>query len=170
MKNLGNDRFMKKLERVTEIQDLVAQGVTNISEIARHFNIRWETAKAELKLGNIIFNYQLSPENIAKRRMKINNKMEAVALEAFNQYTELIRMGAVKEALGFYKVHATIWCKHLPELWGLLNGVADAGCVSPVTVDTVQFNKIDLTVTKENVEEAEEKVYELAENAGIRIK
>ena len=170
MKNLTTDRFMKKLERVTEIQDLVATGVTSISAIAHHFDIRWETAKSELQLGNILFNYQLSPENLAKRRKKINNKMMAVAEEAREQFVELMAEGAYKDALGFFKVYSEIWSKYLPGLWGLINGASDSGNISPINVDTVNFNKIDMNVSKEDVDAAKERMYDLADEAGVRIK
>lgn len=149
---------------------MIASGVTNISEIARKFGIRWEIAKDEIKLGNILFNYELSPQNIAKRRKKVNNKLISIAEDAKAKCEQLLEIGAIKAAADFYKIYADIWATSLPNIWGLNDIGFNKSNVTNIHTDQVNFNKIDMTVDSKKGKEMGEKLFNLAEESGLKIK
>lgn len=167
---MSDKSFLQKLERVTQIQDLIASGQTNITEIAKKFNITWVTAKREIKLGNILFNYQLSPENLAKRRKKVNNKLMKIAEEARLNCVDLLEKGSYKEAAEFFKVYAGIWSNALPNIWGLNDSGFGKANVQNITVDQINLNKIDMSVNPERGKEMGDKLFDIAEKEGLKIR
>lgn len=165
----GHVKFMKKLDRVRAIQDLIASGVTTISGIARHFDIKWETAKSEIQLGNIIFKNELSPANIARQRRKVNAKLVQIASEARQHCADCIEKGLYREAISFFKQYVNIYGKYIPGIWGLDGSAADRTNTGNITVDTMNLNKIDMTLSKLESRRISESIHKrVEEEFGIR--
>ena len=142
MGGLSNDGYLNRQDRLTKVGELLEKGVA-LRDISTQLNVSFNTIKADVGLITILSRGSLSPEMSAEKRLEIDITFTTLYDEVISVYYALVKDNKHAAALNYMKTGIDL-VKFKATLWGLDQ---DFSKMANFNADSINFNKVDVTLT-----------------------
>jgi len=154
MSDLVKKGFMKRVERLEKVQELLDVGHSQ-TQAADMLNISPDTISNDIKILEQLRKGSLSPELCAEKRIQIEQDLLDLIVKGTEAYEKFLAAGD-KAAADFFKSIASIH-KYRAKMWGLEN-ISELHDTTPLRSLSLTKANVTVTVDKDRAKEISDSI------------